>query len=86
MLLLESYTVVKIKAQTQKSIDILYDINHTIYSSPVTNLEIHTLNSLCMKMSKRKKSHGKITENTLFLITVYRYLYISGAGIIQIQE
>lgn len=84
MLLLELYTVVKIKAQTQKSIDILYDINHTIYSSPVTNLEIHTLNSLCMKMSKRKKSHGKITENTLFLITVY--LYISGAGIIQIQE
>lgn len=84
MLLLESYTVVKIKAQTQKSIDILYDINHTIYSSPVTNLEIHTLNSLCMKMSKRKKNHGKITENTLFLITVY--LYISGAGIIQIQE
>lgn len=84
MLLLELYTVVKIKAQTQESIDILYDINHTIYSSPVTNLEIHTLNSLCMKMSKRKKSHGKITENTLFLITVY--LYISGAGIIQIQE
>lgn len=84
MLLLELYTVVKIKAQTQKSIDILYDITHTIYSSPVTNLEIHTLNSLCMKMSKRKKSHGKITENTLFLITVY--LYISGAGITQIQE
>lgn len=84
MLFLELYTVVKIKAQTQKSIDILYDINHTIYSSPVTNLEIHTLNSLCMKISKRKKSHGKITENTLFLITVY--LYISGAGIIQIQE
>lgn len=84
MLLLELYTVVKIKAQTQKSIDILYDINHTIYSSPVTNLEKHTLNSLCMKLSKRKKSHGKITENTLFLIIVY--LYISGAGIIQIQE
>lgn len=37
--LLESYTVIKKIAQTQESIDILYDITHTIYSSPVTNLE-----------------------------------------------